>query len=191
MTLVAGFKALLYSYTGREDIRLGTLVANRQHQDTEGLIGLFANLTILRTHLGGNPSLRQVLQRVRTTTLDAYAHQDLPFEHLARALVRTHQCDRESLFQVMFTMQNARQHTLALPTLTVQAQETQPVEASACELAVSVYESSQGLEGLCIYKTALFNAPTITRLLEDFQQVLACLIAEPELRLSTLRARRE
>ena len=79
MTLVAGLKMLLYSYTGQEDIRVGTLVANRQYQDTEGLIGLFANLVILRTTLGGNPSLRQVLQRVRTTTLDAYAHQDMPF----------------------------------------------------------------------------------------------------------------
>src|SRR5262249_24969374 len=149
-------------YTGQEDIRMGTLVANRQPQDTEELIGLFANLTILRTNLSGNLSLRQVLQRVRTTTLDAYVYQNLPFEHLARELVRTRQYDRQSLFQVMFTMQNALQHTLTLPTLTVQAQETQPVEASACDLAVSVRENPQGLEGLCIYKTALFNAPTIT-----------------------------
>ena len=117
MTLLAAFKTLLYGYTGQEDIRVGTLVANRQHQETEGLIGLFANLVILRTNLGGNPSLRQVLQRVRTTTLDAYAHQDLPFEYLARTLVRARQCDRQSLFQVMFAMQNARQHTLELPGL--------------------------------------------------------------------------
>jgi hypothetical protein len=189
MTLVAGFKALLYSYTGREDIRLSTLVANRQHRDTEGLIGLFANLTILRTHLGGNPSLRQVLQRVRITTLDAYAYQELPFEHLARALVHAHHCDRQALFQVMFAMQNARQHTLTLPALTIQALETHPVEASACDLAVSVHASPLGFEGVCIYKTALFNAPTITRLLDNFQQVLARLIAEPELRLSALRLR--
>jgi non-ribosomal peptide synthetase component F len=191
MTLVAAFKTLLYGYTGQEDIRVGTLVANRQHQDTEGLIGLFANLIILRTNLGGNPSLRQVLQRVRTTTLDTYAHQDLPFEYLARALERARQLDRQSLFQVMFAMQNARQDTLTLPALTVEALEAQPIEASACDLAVSVRESEQGLEGLCIYKTALFDTSTITRMFEDFQWVLACLIAEPELRLSTLRTRWE
>jgi amino acid adenylation domain-containing protein len=190
MTLVAAFDALLYSYTGQEDIRLGTLVANRPHQDTEGLIGLFANLTILRTNLGGNPSLHQVLQRVRATTLDAYAHQELPFEYLARALVRAYQCDRQSLFQVMFAMQNARQHTLVLPALTIQALETRPVEASACDLAVSIRESPQGLEGLCIYKTVLFDDLTITRLIEDFQQVLTCFVADPELRLSTFRIRR-
>jgi non-ribosomal peptide synthetase component F len=186
MTLVAGFKTLLYSYTGQEDIRVGTLVANRQNQDTEGLIGLFANLVVLRTTLAGNPSLRQVLRRVRATILDAYTHQDLPFEYLARALVRERQWERRSLFQVMFVMQNARQYTLALPDLTVQTLETQPVEASACDLAVSVREGPQGLEGLCIYKTALFDTPTIVRLLEDFQQVLACFIAQPELRLAIL-----
>jgi non-ribosomal peptide synthetase component F len=188
MTLVAALKALLYSYTRQEDIRVGTLMANRQHQDTEEMIGLFANLTILRTDLGGNPSLRQVLQRVRTTTLDAYAHQEFPFEYLARALVRARQCDRESLFQVMFAMQNARQHTLELRALTIQAMETQPIGASACDLAVSVRESPQGLEGLCIYKTALFDAHTITRLLADYHQILECLTTQPELRLATFRA---
>ena len=154
ITLMAAFKMLLYSYTGQEDIRVGTLVANRQHQDTEGLIGLFTNLTVLRTSLGGNPSLRQVLQRVRTTTLEAYAHQELPFEYLARALVRAQQCERQSLFQVMFVMQNAHQHTLALSGLSREVLETQPVEASACDIAVSVRESPQGLKGLCVYKTS-------------------------------------
>jgi amino acid adenylation domain-containing protein len=191
MTLMAGLKMLLYSYTGQEDVRVGTLVANRQFQDTEGIIGLFANLVILRTTLGGNPSLRQVLQRVRTTTLDAYAHQALPFEYLARILVHAYQCERQSLFQVMFAMQNARQYTLALPALALQVLETQPVEASACELAVSVRESPQGVEGVCIYQTALFDAPTITHLLEDYQQVLECLLVQPELRLATLHARRD
>ena len=191
MILVAAFKTLLYGYTGQEDIRVGTLVANRQHQDTEGLIGLFANLAILRTNLGGNPSLRQVLQRVRATMLDTYTHQDLPFEYLARALERARQLDRQALFQVMFAMQNARQYTLTLPALTIQVLETQPIEASACDLAVSVRESSQGLDGLCIYKTALFDATTITRMLEDYQQTLDRLIAQPELLLSSLRAQRD
>jgi len=189
--LVAGFKMLLYSETGQEDIRMGTLVSNRQRQDTEGLIVLFANLVLLRTTLGGDHSLRQVLQRVRTTTLEAYAHQDLPFEYLARTLVHAHHCERQALFQVMFTLQNARQHTLALPDLAIQVLETQPVEASACELAMSIHESPQGLEGSCVYQAALFDAPTIARLLEDYRQILECLIAQPELRLATWRARRD
>ena len=109
----------------------------------------------------------------------------------ARLDLRPHpkawQQERQSLFQVMFVMQNARQHTLALPALSVQVLETQPVEASACDLAVSIRESPQGLDGLCIYKTALFDAPTIARMLEDYQQILERLIAQPELRLSTFR----
>jgi amino acid adenylation domain-containing protein len=188
MTLVAAFKTLLYSYTGQEDVRIGTLVANRQHQETEGLIGLLANLVILRTSLDGNPTLRQVLQRVRTTTLDAYAHQGLPFEYLARVLVHTHQCDRQSLFQAMFTMQNASQHTLELPALRLQVLQTPPVEASACDLAVSLRESPQGLDGLCVYKTVLFDTPTIAHLLEDYAQILEHFIAQPQQPLLELRA---
>jgi non-ribosomal peptide synthetase component F len=87
----------------------------------------------------------------------------------------------------MFAMQNARQYTLTLPALTIEVLETQPVEASACDLAVSIRESSQGLDGLCVYKTALFDASTITRMLEDYQQTLEHLIAQPELLLSSLR----
>jgi non-ribosomal peptide synthetase component F len=185
MTLVAAFKTLLYSYTRQEDIRVGTLVANRRWQETEGVIGLFANLVILRTNLSGNPTLHQVLQRVRTTTLDAYAYQDLPFEYLARTLVHERQLDRQSLFQAMFAMQNARQHTLELPALRLNVLETRPLEGSACDLAVSVCESPQGLDGLCLYKTALFDATTITQLLADYHQILEYLIAQPDLRLST------
>jgi non-ribosomal peptide synthetase component F len=166
-------------------------MANRQHQDTEELIGLFANPVILRTHLGGNPSLRQVLRRVRTTTLDAYAHQELPFEYLARALVRIRQCDRQSLFQVMFAMQNARQHMLELPALSIEVLETKPLEASACDLAISICESQQGLDGLCIYKTELFDATTIIRILEDYQQIIEHLVAQPELPLWTVLRRQE
>ncbi|HSF30804.1 MAG TPA: amino acid adenylation domain-containing protein [Candidatus Tectomicrobia bacterium] len=191
ITLVAALKTLLYGYTGQEDIRVATLVANRQHQHTERLIGLLANLAILRTRLDGNPSLREILRRVRTTTLDAYTHQDLPFEYLARALVHVRQSNRRSLFQVMFALQNARQQTLALPGLAIQVLETQPLEASTCELAMSIRETSQGLEGLCLYQTARFDPPIITRLLDDYNQVIECLASQPELRLATFRARQE
>ena len=83
-------------------------------------------------------------------------------------------------------MQNARQHTLALSGLSLKVLETQSVEASACEIAVSVRESPQGLEGWCIYKTALFDTTTITRMLEAYQQVLGSLITQPEQPLSAL-----
>ncbi len=96
MTCLAGFKMLLYGYTGHEDVRVATLVANRTRQETEGLIGLLVNTVILRTNLGGNPTCREVLQRVRATTLAAYGHQDLPFEDLIRTLEREQNLQRTS-----------------------------------------------------------------------------------------------
>jgi non-ribosomal peptide synthetase component F len=113
----------------------------------------------------------------------------MPFEYLARALVRMQQLERQSLFQVMFVMDNTPQHTLVLPALTIQELETHAVDASACDLAVAVRESPQGMDGLCIYKTALFDASTITQLFDDYSQVLTCLVAEPELPLVTLCVR--
>jgi non-ribosomal peptide synthetase component F len=88
----------------------------------------------------------------------------------------------------MFTLQNARQHTLMLSGLTVQVLEVHPVEASACDLAVSIRESPQGLDGLCIYRTALFDSTTIRQMLGDFQQILTRFCAQPELPLSTFRS---
>jgi non-ribosomal peptide synthetase component F len=187
MTLLAAFKTLLYSYTGQEDIRVATLVANRQHQETEGLIGLFTNLVILRTGLGDNPTLRQVLQRVRTTALEAYAHQELPFEYLARTLVHERHLNRLALFQVMFTIQHVWPHLLQFPELTSHVLKTQTIEATPCELVLSLHQRPHGMEGLCLYKTALFDEATITLMLRDFERILACLTAQPQQPVSTFR----
>ena len=107
MACLTGFKMLLYGYTGQEDVRVATLVANRTRQETVGLIGLLVNTVILRTNLGGNPTCREVLQRVRATTLAAYGHQDLPFEDLIRTLEHEQNLQRASLCQVMMIWQNA------------------------------------------------------------------------------------
>src|SRR5262249_37344218 len=106
MTCLTAFKVLLYGYTGQEDLCVATLVANRTRRDTEGIIGLFANTVLLRTDLGGNPTGREALQRVRATTLAAYTHQDLPFEELVRTLERERHLQRASLCQVLVIWQN-------------------------------------------------------------------------------------
>src|SRR5262249_47072681 len=82
MTVLAGLQTLLYRYSGQEEIVVGTDVANRNRLETEGLIGFFVNHLVLRTKLGGNPTFRQLLRRVREVTLGAYAHQDMPFDKL-------------------------------------------------------------------------------------------------------------
>lgn len=190
MTLLAAFKLLLYSYTGQEDLCVGTLVANRQRQEIEGLIGLLINTVLLRTHLGGNPTFLEVLQRVRETTLAAYTHQDLPFEDLVATLERERGLKRASLCQVMFILQHAMPPPLKLPTLTLSVVEADQrvaepgLTATTFDVILMLQDRPQGLAGSCIYKTALFDAATIERLLEAFQRMLTRIVAQPEQSLS-------
>jgi len=194
MTLLAAFKILLYSYTGQVDLCVGTLLTNRPRPEIEGLLGLFINTVLLRTNLGGDPTLREVLRQVRDTTLAAYAHQDLPFEDLVQALERERALKRSSLCQVLFVLQHAVPPPHQLPGLTLRAMEatqsmTEPgVTATTFDCILMMRETPRGQRGSCIYKTALFEAATIKRLLGDFQEVLARLVAQPEQQLSTLRA---
>jgi acyl-CoA synthetase (AMP-forming)/AMP-acid ligase II/aryl carrier-like protein len=186
VALLAAFKMLLYGYTGQEDLRLGTLVANRHWRETEGLIGRFANTVILRTHLGGNPTCREVLQRVRATTLAAYTHQDLPFEDLVQTLERERGLDRMSLCQVMVILQNAmlRPRPLSAQTLGSLEADWSAVEldvaATTFDIVLVLRARPHGLVGTCIYKTALFETATINRMLEDFQRVLEHLISQAD-----------
>jgi Condensation domain len=195
MTLLAAFKVLLYSYTGQDDLCIGTLVANRQRQEVEGLIGLFVNTVLLRTDLSGNPTFREVLRRVRETTLAAYAHQELPFEDLVQTLERERHLQRRSLCQVMFVLQNAIWQPPQLSDLTLSligADEStgEPgLTATTCDIVLHVWDKPQGLAGACIYKTILFDAATINQMLEDFQRVLEAIVVQPEQPLSTFSAR--
>jgi amino acid adenylation domain-containing protein len=194
MTLLAAFKILLYGYTGQVDLCVGTLLTNRPRPELEGLLGLFINTVLLRTNLGGDPTLREVLRQVRDTTLAAYAHQDLLFEDLVQALERERDLKRSSLCQVLFVLQHAVPPPRQLPGLTLRVMEasqsmTEPgVTATTFDCILMLRETSQGLTGSCIYKTALFEATTIKRLLRDFQEVLEHLVAQPEQQLSTIGA---
>jgi non-ribosomal peptide synthetase component F len=197
MTYLAAFKMLLYGYTGQADLRVATLVANRMRRETEGMIGLFVNTVILRTDLGGNPTSREVLRRVRATTLAAYAHQDFPFEELIRSLERERHLQRTSLCQVMVIWQNAMVQPPQYSTQTLHFQAmaqsvvAPDVALTTFHIILILRERPQGLTGTCIYKTDLFDAVTIIRMLDDFQYVLACLSTQPEQALTTFRSLRE
>jgi amino acid adenylation domain-containing protein len=194
MTLVAAFNIVLHGYTGQEDLRVATLIANRNRRETEDMIGLFVNTVILRTDLSGNPTGREVLQRVRATTLAAYAHQDLPFEDLVQTLERERGLERTSLCQVMIILQNAMVRPLQRTARTLSFRETDlstlmpPMVATTFDLVFMVRDRLEGLAVSCIYKADLFEAATIDRMLTGLQRVLEGLIAQPEQPLSTFRA---
>jgi hypothetical protein len=193
MTLVAAFKMLLYGYTSQEDLRVATLIANRNWRELEDLIGLFVNTVILRTDLGGDPTCREVLRRVRATTLAAYAHQDLPFEDLVQTLERERGLKRSELCQVMLILQNAMLRPLQHNARSLTFLETDlslvmpPMVATTFDIIVLLRERPPGLTVSAIYKRDLFDPESIDRLLSDFQHVLERLIAQPEQSLSTFR----
>ncbi|HVB27458.1 MAG TPA: amino acid adenylation domain-containing protein, partial [Mycobacteriales bacterium] len=120
MALTAAFQTLLHRYTGQDDVVVGTPIANRRRRDLEDLVGFFVNTLVLRTDLSGNPTLRQLLRRVREVTLGAYAHQELPFQTLVETLAPRRDLSLTPLFQVMLVLQNAPLPALALPGLALQ-----------------------------------------------------------------------
>jgi acyl-CoA synthetase (AMP-forming)/AMP-acid ligase II/acyl carrier protein len=192
MTLVAAFKTLLHRYVGEEDLRVATLVANRIRPGTEHLIGPLANTLILRTSLSGDPTPREVLRRVRTTTLAAFAHQDLPFEELVATLERERALEPAALAQVMILLQNAALRPIGSSGRKLAFEEANPsmllplVTITPFDIILMLRESAHGLVGCCVYKPHLFRAKTIDRLLRDFRKVLEAMLTQPERPISTI-----
>ena len=185
MILLAAFQIVLHRYTGQDDISVGSPIANRNRIEIESLIGFFVNTVVLRTDLSGNPTFRELLRRVRDTALDAYAHQDLPFEKLVEELQPERELSRSPLFQVMFTFQNASWRDLELSGLKVSPMWITN-ETTKFDLTMSVKEEG-GRLGLSLqYSTDLFNEPTIARLLDHFETVLTGIVANPDQRIASL-----
>ncbi len=182
MTLLAGFSALLARITGQEDLAVGTPIANRTRRESEGLIGFFVNTLVLRSDLSGDPEFRQLLSRVRRTTLAAYAHQDLPFEKVVEAVTAERDPGRTPVFQVLFSLQNAPSRTLALPDLELSRVELDG-ESAKFDLTLNLAATPDGLIGIWEYSTDLFEAATIERLSECLGELLASATAAPERRL--------
>jgi hypothetical protein len=185
MLLLAAFQTLLFRYTGQEDLVVGTDVANRNRIETEGLIGFFINHLVLRTDLSGNPSFRELLGRVREVALDAYAHQDLPFDKLVEVLQPKRALGHTPLFQVLFVFQNVPSTPLKLSGLTVRPLE---IDNGTCKFDLSLFvrRTGEGLVGTWVYKTDLFEATTITRMTAHLQRLLESIVAQPDAPVSTL-----
>jgi acyl-CoA synthetase (AMP-forming)/AMP-acid ligase II len=195
MVLVAALKTLLHRYLAQDDLRVATLVANRNRPGTEGLIGPLANTVILRTSLAGDPSPLEVMRRVRATTLAAYANQDLPFEELVENLERERSRSSVPLSDVMLTLHNASLRPI-MTGHTLTLEEANPgmpvplVTITSADVIFMLHENAHGLAGHCVYKPHLFGTGTIDRLLRDFEGVLEQMMAQPERPISTIRISR-
>ena len=185
MVLLAAFDALLQRYTGRDDIVVGSPVANRNRDETEGLIGFFVNTLVLRADLSGDPTFRELVGRVRDVTLGVYDHQDVPFEMLVDDLDLAREVSHTPLFQVVFTLQNASVPTVEVPELSLT-----PLPAhsgtSKFDLTLSMTDLPGGLAGSFEYSIDLFDRATIKRLADHFRTLLEGIAAGPDRRLSEL-----
>ncbi|MEW6735522.1 MAG: amino acid adenylation domain-containing protein, partial [Acidobacteriota bacterium] len=171
MTLLAAFKVLLYRYTDQLDIVVGSPIANRNRPEIEPLIGFFVNTLVLRTKLVASENFEQLLARVRQMTLEAYIHQDVPFEKLVEELQPVRDLSRSPLFQVMFVLQNAPTTPLELKDLTLNFINIEN-QAAKFDLTITLAETSQGLVTRLDYNTDLFEAYTIKRILSHWQILL-------------------
>ena len=185
MVLVAALQSLLHRYLAHDDIRVATNIANRNRPGTTGLIGPFANTVILRTSLTGDPTPRELLQRVRAITLAAFAHQDLPFEVIAKVLERERGVKARQLANTMILLQNATLRPTAASGRTLTLEEANPsimlplVTPTNFDVILMLHDGPHGLRGTCVYKPHLFDEKEIDRLLQDYQQVLGRMVSRP------------
>jgi amino acid adenylation domain-containing protein/FkbH-like protein len=185
MLLLAGFKTLIYRYTGLEDIIVGTPISGRNRVETEGLIGFFVNTLLVRTGAWGNPRFDEFLQRVRASALGAYGHQDLPFDKLVEELRPERSLTHLAFTRLMFAVQNRVVETVPLPGVKMELLETDTGTAKF-DLTFVVQELDRGLVVRVEYNCDLFNEGTIARLLEHFENLLGAIVIDPSRRLSEL-----
>ena len=186
MTLFAAFMTFLYRYTGKEDLLSASLIANRNRNEIESLIGFFVNTLPLRVDVSGNPSFRELLARMKQVTVDAYDHQDVPFGQLIEAMQPERHLNHFPLVQVMFVLQNVPMEKLELPGLTITSitdLENTPVRF---DLEVYLWESSDSITGNFIYKTDIFEKSTIKRMLRHFLAILEGIAHNQDQRVSEL-----
>ncbi len=185
MTLLAAFASLLHRYSGQDDIVVGSPIANRTRAEMENLVGFFVNTLAMRADLHGNPTFEELLARLREVALDAYAHQDLPFERLIDEIQPERDLSINPLFQVMFSLQNAPLDALELPDLKIEIIETKRV-AALFDMVLDMWEDGAGLIGVLEYNTDLFDEPTIDRFVASFQHLLQAVAADPQCHVADL-----
>jgi amino acid adenylation domain-containing protein/non-ribosomal peptide synthase protein (TIGR01720 family) len=179
MTLLAAFDVLLARYTGQDDLVVGTPVAGRRHAETEAMIGFFINTLVLRARVSDDEPFVALLQRVKETCLSAYAHQDTPFERLVQELDPERDPSRSPLFQVLFSMQNTPRSEMAMAGLVMRSVGAEAA-TSKYDLTLAVGETPRGLAVTLEYRTDLFDATTIDRMLGHYAALLTAIAARAD-----------
>jgi amino acid adenylation domain-containing protein len=185
VALLAGWKALLARYTGQTDVAVGSPISDRSRTETEGLIGFFLNTLILRTQLTDNPAVREILRRVRETSLSAFAHQDLPFEMIVEELQPARLPGKNPLLNVMFVLMTGDEKSWRTPDGII---EPLPIEDTTAKFDLLLYiqDNGRAMSGFLIYDKALFTGATISRIAGHYEAVLSGMAADPEARLNSL-----
>ncbi|MEH2216414.1 MAG: amino acid adenylation domain-containing protein [Nostoc sp.] len=198
MTMLGAFLVVLHRYSGQDDLSVGTAVANRRMQEVEKLIGMIVNNLVLRTDLSGNPTFRELLDRVRQVTLEAYANEDLPFDKVVEVLKPIRNLSHNPLFQVMFSFHDSPMPDLSLPGLDISLHEPISNKSSKFDLDFLVIPRSEqrvqngsktGAKGITLvleYNSDLFDAATIQEMLEQYQTLLESIVINPKQRVSEL-----
>jgi len=180
IVLLAAFDALLYRFTGQEDILVGSPFAGRNETELEGLIGFFTNTLVLRNRLAGNPTFRELLGRVRASTAGALAHQDMPFEKLVETLQVRRDPSFNPLFQVNFRAHAQERQLLQLPGVNTVGSIDIDIGFSRFDLALELQIENGRLGGYFEYDEDLFGPATIDVLAGDFEQLVRKVVANPE-----------
>ncbi|WP_208921565.1 non-ribosomal peptide synthetase [Streptomyces capitiformicae] len=186
MALLAGFMAVAHRWSGQEDLVVGSPVANRNHPQTEGLIGFFVNMLPMRADLSGNPTFRELMGRVRESALAAYAHQDVPFERIVEEVRPDRDAGGRTPFaNLLLVLQNTPQTRIELPGLRMDVAAVDTGTAKF-DLHLQVTETPQGLTGLADYSTELYEERTVRRFIDQWLRLLAAAVADPDTRLEAL-----
>jgi amino acid adenylation domain-containing protein len=185
MALMAAFKALLMRYSGEEDISVGTAITNRTRRGVEGLIGFFVNTLVMRTDLSGNPSFRELVRRERKVALEAYAHQEAPFEKVVEEINPERNLSRSPLFAVMMVLEDARGKDLEIKGLKAQWAGEDAATAKF-DLELVLTQSGEGTEGSLEYSCDLYEGETIRRMARHFEKVVAEVVRDPDQRIKDI-----
>ena len=189
MTMLASWAALLSRYSGQTDLAIGAPVAGRDRAETEGLIGMFINSLALRLDLRADPSLAELLGRVRTRVVEAFAHQAVPFERVVEAVEPVRDVSHTPVFQVMFTLQNTPLPELRLPEITASMCRPEEIHngTTKVDLGLFIEETPDGFYAGAEYRTQLFEAETVDALLVNLRTLLEAGLDAPDTPISRLR----